>query len=197
MGVVSSACNPALPPLPHPGRALWRSGRPAQRCSSCGAPVAAANVAPPLVRRFPRGRRRTPKWSSCQTGAQQELGHSFTSSVDGAITQPVGPARLDSNLFEVVLSKEHLVPRHAVGREGGISVPNRIYARTADDAKAKFGNVAKIRSGFASTPSSYKLKYDQPSRSFTRGFRRTLARQRPDRVAGSVVSVPAIYVTIG
>jgi len=61
----------------------------------------------------------------------------------------------------------------------------------------RLGNVAKIRSGFASTPSSYKLKYDQPSRSFTRGFRRTLARQRPDRVAGSVVSVPAIYVTIG
>jgi hypothetical protein len=83
------------------------------------------------------------------------------------------------------------------GRDFLIQVPNRIYARTYQDAKAKFGNVAKITTGFESTANSYKLKNDQASRSFTRGFRRVSARQRPDRVAGSVVSVPAIYVTIG
>jgi hypothetical protein len=83
------------------------------------------------------------------------------------------------------------------GRDFLIQVPNRIYARTYQDAKAKFGNVAKITTGFESTANSYKLKNDQASRSFTRGFRRVSARQRSDRVAGSVVSVPAIYVTIG
>ncbi len=83
------------------------------------------------------------------------------------------------------------------GRDFLVAPPNKIYARTGADAKAKFGNVAKITSGFASTPNSYRLKNDQASRSFTRGFRRVSAKQRPDRVAGSVVSVPAIYVTIG
>ncbi len=83
------------------------------------------------------------------------------------------------------------------GRDFLIQVPNKIYARTYQDAKAKFGNVAKISAGFESTPNSYRLKNDQASRSFTRGFRRVSAAQRQDRVAGSVISVPAIYVTIG
>ncbi len=83
------------------------------------------------------------------------------------------------------------------GRDFLIQVPNKIYARTYQDAKAKFGNVAKITTGFESTENSYRLKNDQASRSFTRGFRRVSAAQRADRVAGSVVSVPAIYVTIG
>lgn len=83
------------------------------------------------------------------------------------------------------------------GRDFVIQVQNRIYQRTGDDAKARFGNAAKISNGFASTPDSYRLKNDQASRSFTRGFRVVSARQRPDRVAGSVVAVPAIYVTIG
>ncbi len=83
------------------------------------------------------------------------------------------------------------------GRDFLIQVENKIYFRTGNDAKNKFGNVAKISNGFASTPNSYRLKNDQASRSFTRGFRRVSAQQRPDRVAGSVISVPAIYVTIG
>ncbi len=82
------------------------------------------------------------------------------------------------------------------GRDFVIQVENKIYARTYADAKARFGNVAKITTGFASTPNSYRLKQDQASRSFTRGFRQTSARQRSG-VAGSVISVPAIYVTIG
>jgi hypothetical protein len=83
------------------------------------------------------------------------------------------------------------------GRDFLIQVPNRIYERTADDAKARFGNVAKITKGFASTPESYRLKVDQPTRSFKGGVRRVSLRQRADRVAGSAVTVPAIYVTIG
>lgn len=78
-----------------------------------------------------------------------------------------------------------------------ISVPNKIYAQTAKEAKDKFGNVARITTGFASTPNSYRLKHNQASRSFSRGFRVTSARQRLDRLAGSAVQAPAIYVTIG
>jgi hypothetical protein len=83
------------------------------------------------------------------------------------------------------------------GRDFLISVPNRIYERTADDARAKFGNVAKITKGFGSVPSAYLLKQNQLSRSFAGGIKRVSSRQRPDRVAGSVVTAPAIYVTIG
>jgi hypothetical protein len=83
------------------------------------------------------------------------------------------------------------------GRDFLISVPNEIYKRTWKDAVARFGNVAKITTGFASVPNSYRLKLDQKTRSFKGGVMRIHARQRPDRVAGSVVTVPAIYVTIG
>lgn len=83
------------------------------------------------------------------------------------------------------------------GRDFVVQVENRIYIRTAEDAKARFGNVAKIRTGFVTPTGAYRLKQDQASRSFTRGFKRTSARQRPDRVAGSAVTVPAIFVTIG
>jgi hypothetical protein len=78
-----------------------------------------------------------------------------------------------------------------------IQVPNRIYERTAEDAKDKFGNVAKISTGFASMPNSYRLRHDQLSRRFTRRGLRIDARQRLDRIAGSAITVPAIFVTIG
>ena len=45
------------------------------------------------------------------------------------------------------------VGKTKTGRDFLISVPNRIYERTGEDAKAKFGNVAKITTGFASTRS--------------------------------------------
>ncbi len=81
------------------------------------------------------------------------------------------------------------------GRDFVIQVENRIYQRTYQDAKAKFGNLAKITTGFET--SSYTLKQNQLSRSFKGRVRRISARQRPDRAAGAAVSVPAIYVTIG
>jgi len=89
------------------------------------------------------------------------------------------------------------VGRHKNGTPFLIQVPNRIYERTAEDAKDKFGNVAKISTGFASMPDSYRLRQNQLSRRFSRRGLRIDARQRLDRVAGSVVTVPAIFVTIG
>ncbi len=97
----------------------------------------------------------------------------------------------------VAYSRKIEIGKTHSGRDFVIQVPNRIYIRTGEDAKAKFGNIAKIRTGFITPTGAYRLKHDQASRSFTRGFRRISARQRPDRVAGSTVSVPAIFVTIG
>jgi hypothetical protein len=83
------------------------------------------------------------------------------------------------------------------GRDFVIQVPNRIYERTGQDAQARFGNIAKITTGFEAAPSGSALALDQKSRSFGARGRRVSPRQRPDRVAGSAVTVPAIYIEIG
>jgi hypothetical protein len=116
---------------------------------------------------------------------------------DGRECDPDNPPLASSYTFVNVVpyTRRLEVGKTESGRDFLISVPNKIYARTYADAKARFGNAAKITTGFET--SSYLLKNDQASRSFTRGFRVVSARQRPDRVAGSAVSVPAIYVTIG
>jgi hypothetical protein len=82
------------------------------------------------------------------------------------------------------------------GRDFVIQVPNRIAERTAKDAAAKFGNIAKIRSVWISLSSAYTLKNNQASRSFAGGKLRISKRQRLDRVAGSAITYPAITVTL-
>lgn len=82
------------------------------------------------------------------------------------------------------------------GRDFVIQVRPRIYERTADDAKARFGNIARISSTFITPPNEYRLKNDQAYRSFAGGKKRVSRRQRQDRVAGSVVNVPAIVVKV-
>lgn len=82
------------------------------------------------------------------------------------------------------------------GRDFLIQVPNRIAERTAKDATARFGNVAKIRSVWIRLASPYTLKHDQASRSFKGGQLRISKRQRPDRVAGSAITYPAIAVSL-
>ncbi len=116
---------------------------------------------------------------------------------DGSECDPDNPPLASSYTFVNIVpyARRLEVGKTESGRDFLVNPPNMIYARTYKDAKERFGNVAKITTGFES--SSYLLKNDQASRSFTRGFKRVSARQRPDRVAGSAVSVPAIYVTIG
>lgn len=82
------------------------------------------------------------------------------------------------------------------GHDFVIQVPNRIAERTAKDAQSRFGNIAKIRSVWISLQGAYRLKHDQASRSFTGGRLRISKRQRPDRVAGSAITYPAITVTL-
>jgi hypothetical protein len=47
------------------------------------------------------------------------------------------------------------------GRDFVIQVPNRIYERTASDAKARFGNIAKIRFSYQSSVGSGKRRDDR------------------------------------
>ena len=101
-------------------------------------------------------------------------------------------------IFNVVPYARKLeIGKTKTGRDFVIQVPNLIYKRTAQDAKQRFGNVAKISSGFASATNAYRLKQNQATRSFRGGKLRTSARQRQDRMAGAAVTVPAIYVTLG
>lgn len=83
------------------------------------------------------------------------------------------------------------------GRDFLVSVPNRIYERTYRDAKARFGNIAKITFGYETKVGAYKLKHNQRSRRWDKrqGKWRYDTKQRPDRVAGSAVAAPAIRVS--
>jgi hypothetical protein len=116
---------------------------------------------------------------------------------DGAEADPYNPPMATQFTFLNLMpySRRIEIGKTESGRDFVIQVENRIYIRTGEDAKAKFGNIAKIRTGFEAR--SYFLKQNQVSRSFTGGVKRISARWRPDRVAGAAVSVPAIYVTIG
>lgn len=82
------------------------------------------------------------------------------------------------------------------GRDFVVQVPNRIAERTAQDAQSRFGNIARIKSVWISLEGAYSLKHDQASRSFAGGSLRISKRQRPDRVAGSAITYPAITVIL-
>lgn len=116
---------------------------------------------------------------------------------DGAEADPHNPpmATLYTFLNTVPYARKIEIGKTESGRDFVVQVPNRIYIRTGDEAKSKFGNIAKIRTGFET--SSHVLKNNQASRSFAGGVKRISARQRPDRAAGASISVPAIYVSIG
>jgi hypothetical protein len=116
---------------------------------------------------------------------------------DGAEADPFHPPMATSFTFlnTVPYARKIEIGKTESGHPFVVQVENKIYFRTYQDAKARFGNIAKITTGFES--SSYVLRQNQLSRSFTGGVKRISARQRPDRTAGAAVSVPAIYVTIG
>lgn len=72
---------------------------------------------------------------------------------DGVECDPTRPplAKEYTFLNLVPYSRKIEIGKTQAGRPFVIQVENRIYQRTADDAKARFGNVAKIRSTFQST----------------------------------------------
>jgi hypothetical protein len=124
----------------------------------------------------------------------------WTLLADGQIVEVGGqiPAGTTSFTFVNVepYARKIEVGKTESGRDFVIQVPNRIAERTAKDAAAKFGNIARIRSVWISLDSAYTLKHDQAARSFSGGRMRISKRQRLDRVAGSAVTYPAITVTL-
>lgn len=117
---------------------------------------------------------------------------------DGIQVDPLGSlpqAEIFTFINLVPYARKLEVGKTESGRDFLIQVPNRIYERTYQDAKARFGNQAKITFGYETQTGAYRLKSDQRSRHFKGGRAIYSARQRADRVAGSAVSVPAIRVS--
>lgn len=124
-------------------------------------------------------------------------GHTlFADGVEVPHGQQIPPADIYTFINIVPYARKVEVGKTKAGRDFVISVPNRIYERTYKDAKARFGNIAKITTGFESTTGAYRLKNDQATRSFRGGKLRIRKKQSPDRVAGTAVTVPAIYVSL-
>lgn len=122
-------------------------------------------------------------------------GHTlFADGVEVVASASVPPAEEYVFINVVPYSRRLEVGKTESGRDFLIQVPNRIYERTAKDAKARFKNI-KIQSRFVSLNSSYKLKFNQASRHFKGGRAIYSSRQRPDRVAGSAITYPAIIVS--
>lgn len=118
---------------------------------------------------------------------------------DGAaidVLQEIPAAKEYIFFNEVPYARRLEIGKTKTGRDFVIQVPSRIYDRTAKDAASRFSNVARISSEFVSPPNAYRLKNDQAYRSFAGGKMRVSSRQRPDRVAGSEVNVPAIIVRV-
>jgi hypothetical protein len=83
------------------------------------------------------------------------------------------------------------------GRDFVIQVPNRIYERTFKDAKARFGKQVRISFGYEALAGGYKLKQDGVNRRWNpkkRAWR--VSKTSRDRVAGSVVTAPAITISL-
>lgn len=123
----------------------------------------------------------------------------WTLLADG-VEVDIGKHIPDAEVFTFVNTVDYArkieVGKTESGRDFVIQVPNRIAERTAKDAQARFGNIAKVRSVWISLQGAYALKHDQASRSFTGGKKRIGARQRPDRVKGSAITYPAIEVRL-
>lgn len=133
--------------------------------------------------------------SPVQSGAYRD-GH--TLFADGAEvpkgTQiPAADEYVFTNL--VPYARKIEVGKTKTGRAFVVQVKNRIYERTAKDAKSRFGNQADIRLEYRAPVGAYRLKHNQAKRAFLKGGRVYIQPgQSPDRVAGSPVSPPAIVI---
>jgi hypothetical protein len=84
------------------------------------------------------------------------------------------------------------------GRDFVVQVPNRIYERTFKDAKARFGKQVRISFGYEALVGAYKLQQDGTNRRWTSKKRawRVSSKLSADRKAGSVVTAPAITISL-
>jgi hypothetical protein len=77
-------------------------------------------------------------------------------------------------------------------------VPNRIYERTFKDAKARFGKQVRISFGYGALIGAYRLQQDSMNRRWASKKRawRVSSKLSADRKAGSVVTAPAITISL-
>ncbi|WP_158669508.1 hypothetical protein [Bradyrhizobium guangdongense] len=131
------------------------------------------------------------------SGAYRDAHTLFADGVETEIDVEVPQADVYTFINLTPYARKLEVGKTESGRDFLVLVPNRIYERTYRDAKARFGNTAKITFGYETQTGAYRLKFNQVSRSWDRaqGRWRISKRQRADRVAGSAVSVPAIKVS--
>jgi hypothetical protein len=134
---------------------------------------------------------------SPRVSGDYQNGHTlFADGVEVQRGQQVPPADTYTFINLVAYARKIELGKTKSGRDFVIKVPNRIYERTYKDAKSRFGNIAKITTGFEAATGAYRLKHDQAHRSFAGGGLRIRKKQSSDRVAGSAVTVPAIYVSL-
>lgn len=97
----------------------------------------------------------------------------------------------------VAYSRRLEIGKTESGRDFLISVPNRIYERVAKNILIpRFRNVARITFDYATVPDAYRLKKDNPARSWLAKKRRWYIspKQRSDRAKGAEVRSPAIVI---
>lgn len=131
------------------------------------------------------------------SGAYRE-GH--TLFIDG-VEVPMGgqiPAATEYVFTNLVpYARKIEVGKTESGRDFVIQVPSRIYERTFKDAKARFGKQVRITFGYEALVGAYKLQQHGVNRRWNpkkKTFR--ASKTSRDRVAGSVVTAPAISISL-
>lgn len=123
---------------------------------------------------------------------------SHTLYADGSEVNAASPPLAQEYTFlnPLPYSRKIEIGKTKAGRDFVIQVPNRIYERTAKDAKARFGNIARIRfiySALADVGSTAIGKWAN-----TASAQALAARRRIRRVKSTewLTRIPAIVVTL-
>lgn len=125
----------------------------------------------------------------------------FADSVEVPIGGQVPEADEYVFLNPVPYARKIEIAKTKSGRDFVISVPNRIYERTAKDASAKFGNIASIKSSFRAPLNAKIVAYVPVVRTTGRDKKGRITRgQSAENAAGAAhersLRVPAIVVRI-
>jgi hypothetical protein len=121
------------------------------------------------------------------SGKYQDSHTLFADGVEVPLGQQVPPADEYVFLNLVPYARKIEVGKTRAGRDFVIQVPNRIYERTAKDAKSRFGNIARISMSYRAPFSGNILNY-VPART---GNRAGAAHERSLRVPAIIVTLKA------
>jgi hypothetical protein len=111
----------------------------------------------------------------------------------GAI--PVATEYVFTNL--VPYARRIEVGKTGSGRDFVMQVTNRIYERTFNDARSRYGKQVRITFGYEALAGGYKLQQDGANRSWNpkkKAF--GVGKTSPDRRAGAAVTAPAITISL-